>query len=137
MNIEIHDDRVYIDGKHRSYSIPEPTLAFFRLYKERRGYFDDEAHGLGRLLAALKRQLEPGYIRALRAGKNIPNEEAQEEAEGTYAAEFAECHYAILYVAAWANKINEEKAKKLLQLRMKLDDKALEGMLELADARPV
>ncbi len=133
---EIYNDCVHFETDHETVSIPQPTLLFFKLYRDRRGYIDDPDHGLGRLLTILKRQKEPGYLRALRAGTDIPDEEAAEASKGINPEDRDYYYYAVKYALRYGNRITEEKTKILLAKRLRVDAKDLDKMLNFADTRP-
>ena len=136
MTPEIYNDCVHFETEQDAFSIPEPTLLFFKLYQERRSYIDDPDHGLGRLLTILKRQKEPGYIRALRTGTDIPDDEASEAMKGINPEDRDYYYYAIAYTIKWANEITEKKTEELLARRMGLDPDVLDNVLKLSKERP-
>ena len=118
--VEIYDDFCHIETDIRTLHIPQPTLGFLMLYRERRSYFEDDEHGLGRLMATLMHMKEPGYVRALRAGGDVPNDEADEAMKGVYAEDKAEYYLAIEAAARRGAEETEKKTAKLLELRMGL-----------------
>jgi len=120
--VEIYDDFCCCDTGRRVIRIPQPTLAFLMLYNEQREYFWDDGHGLGRLLAALRRQKEGRgeYIRGLRIGEKIPDEEADAAMSGVYAEDKVD-YYAMVHAADKLGK--DETKKKMAKLFWgKMDD---------------
>ena len=128
--VEIYDDFCHVPTDIRTLHIPQPTLGFLMLYGERRSYFEDDEHGLGRLMAALTRQKEPGYIPALRMGGDVPNDEADEAMKGVYGEDRAEYYLAIEAAAQRSADETEKKTMKLLELRMGLDSGLMERLLK-------
>ena len=128
--VEIYDDFCHVETKLRTLRIPQPTMGFAMLYRERRGYFEDDEHGLGRLLVALKRMKEPGYVRALRMGDLIPDEEADEAMEGIYIEDKLEYYLMIEEAMKWGEDEAEKKTMKLLELRMGLGSGFMERSLK-------
>lgn len=120
--VEIYDDFCHVETKLRTLRIPQPTMGFAMLYRERRSYFEDDEHGLGRLLVALRRMKEPGYVRALRMGDSIPDEEAEEAvlAKDIYIEDKLEYYLAIEGAIEYGEDEAEKKTMKLLELRMGL-----------------
>jgi hypothetical protein len=134
--VEIYDDLVHIETKLRTLHILQPTMGFALLYRERRGYFEDDEHGFGRLLVALKRMKEPGYVRALRMGDLIPDEEADEAmlSKDIYIEDKLEYYLAIETAMEWGEDEAEKKTMKLLELRMGLDSGYMERSLKLSNS---
>jgi len=130
--VEIYDDFCHIETDIRTLHIPQPTLGFLRLYHERRSYFEDDEHGLGRLMVALTRMKEPGYVRALRAGSNIPDDEADEVLNtfGVFSEDRAEYYLAIEAAAQRGADETEKKTMKLLGMRMGLDSGLMGRLLK-------
>ena len=115
--VEIYDDFCHVETDVRVLHIPQPTLGFLMLYRERRSYFEDDEHGLGRLLVALRRMKEPGYVRALRAGGDIPDEEADDAFRKVHGEDKLEYYIAVEAAAKRAAEETEKKTRKLLELR--------------------
>lgn len=132
--VEIYDDMVHIETELRTLHIPQPTMGFALLYRERRSYFEDDEHGLGRLLVALRRMKEPGYVRALRMGVDIPDEEADETMNGvgTFIEDKVEYYLAIETAIEWGEDEAEKKTVKLLERRMGLDSGCMAPLLRLS-----
>jgi hypothetical protein len=132
--VEIYDDFCHVDTGRRVLTIPQPTLGFLMLYRERRSYFEDDEHGLGRLLVGLRRQKEPGFVRALRMGEDIPDEEADEAMRGVYGEDKVEYYLAVEGAARWADGETEKKTPKLLSQRMGIDLVHTELLLRLSNS---
>jgi len=130
--VEIYDDFCHVTTKLRTLHIPQPTLGFLMLYHERRSYFEDDDHGLGRLMVALRRMKEPGYVRALRMNEVIPDDEAEEAMRGVYSEDRAEYYLVIERMAKYGEDETEKKTAKLLALRMGLDSDLLEHLRSLS-----
>jgi hypothetical protein len=129
--LEIYDDFLHVETESRTLHIPQPTLGFLMLYQERRRYFEDDEHGLGRLLIALRRMKEPGYIRALRAGADIPPEESQDALKDAYPENKVDYYLAIESAAKWGDSESEKKTRKLLAQRTGLDFEQMERLHSL------
>jgi len=132
--LEIYDDFCRVDTGLRTLSIPQPTLLFLILYQEKRSYFEDDEHGVGRLLVALRREKEPGYIRALRMGEVIPDDEADEAMRGVYPQDKADYYLAVEQFMKWADAETEKKTAKLLSQRMGIDSAHTELLLKLSSS---
>jgi len=118
--VEIYDDMCHIETELRTLHIPQPTMGFALLYRERRSYFEDDGHGLGRLLVGLRRMKEPGYIRALRMGELIPDEEAEDAQRSAYVEDKVEYYLAVEAAIEYGENEAEKKTMKLLEQRMGL-----------------
>lgn len=132
--VEIYDDFCQVDTGRRTFVIPQPTLWFLILYQERRSYFEDDEHGVGRLLVALRREKEPGYIRALRMGATIPDDEADEAMREVYPQDKADYYLAVEQFMNWADAETEKKTAKLLSQRMGVDSAHTELLLKLSSS---
>lgn len=133
--VDIYDDLIHVTTDVRVLHIPQPTLGFIMLYQERRAYFEDDEHGLGRLLVALRRMEDPGFVRGLRMGRGIPDDAADEELnrQGVYGEDVAEYYIAIEGAIKYANEETEKKTKKLLAQRAGLDSDLMERLLSLSN----
>lgn len=132
--VEIYDDFCQVDTGQRTFVIPQPTLGFLMLYRERRSYFEDDEHGLGRLLVALRREKEPGYIRALRMGEVIPDDEAEEAMREVYPQDKVNYYLAVERFMEWAEAETEKKTAELLSKRMGIDSAHTELLLKLSSS---
>ncbi len=135
--VEIYDDFCHIETELRTLHIPQPTMGFALLYRERRSYFEDDEHGLGRLLVALRRMKEPGYVRALRMGGDIPDEEADEAIKDIYIEDKVEYYLMIEKAMEWGEDEAEKKTVKLLERRMGLGSGCMEPLLKLSKLRDI
>ena len=130
--VEIYDDLCHIETELRTLHIAQPTMGFALLYRERRGYFEDDEHGFGRLLVALKRMKEPGYVRALRMGDLIPDEEADEAmlSKDVYIEDKLEYYLMVEGAIEYGEDETEKKTMKLLEKRMGLSSGSMERSLK-------
>ena len=114
--VEIYDDFIHYDNGHRVLRIPQPTLGFLKLYHERREYFWDDELGIGRLLVALRRQKEGRgqYVRALRCGEEIPDEEADSAMSDVHPQDVPDYYHMLKTCEGWAAKEAEKKTAKLV-----------------------
>ena len=131
--VEIYDDCIHVDTGRRTFLIPQPTLGFSILYRERREYFEDDEHGLGRLLVGLRRMKEPGYVRALRIGTDIPDEEAAEAIKNVHLEDKVDYYLALERFMEWAEDETEKKTAKLLELRTGLGSDLMARLLNLSN----
>ncbi len=128
--VRIYDEILHITTERRTLLIPQPTLGTYMLLSERRNFFDDDEHGLGRLLVTLTRQKEPGFIRALRMGGTIDDTEADDAMRGVYAEDKLDYFLGIERVKEWADEISEKKTVELLALRTGFDYELLAPLLK-------
>jgi hypothetical protein len=114
--MEIYNDFCTCTVGSRVLRIPQPTLGFLYLYHERQEYFWDDERGVGRLLVALKRQMEGRgqYIRALRCGELIPDEEADEAMHGVRAEDVGVYFGMVNAAEEYGRKETKKKMAKIL-----------------------
>jgi len=135
--LRIYDDFLHYETAARVLHIPQPTLGFLMLYQERRSYFEDDEHGLGRLLVTLRRMKEPGYIQALRAGADFDDEEAMQAQNNAYLEDKPEYYRAIEAAAKWSEEEAEKKTVMLLEERAGLASGFMARLLSLSNLRDI
>lgn len=135
--VRIYDEMLHITTERRTLLIPQPTLGSYMLLSERRNFFDDDEHGLGRLMVVLTRQKEPGFIRALRMGGTVDDAEADKAMVGVYIEDKLDYFLAIERVKEWADEISEKKTVELLALRTGFDYELLAPLLKSSNFQDI
>ena len=98
-------------------TMPQPTLFFLKTFRDRKDYFCDPRHGLGRVLVALHHQKDAGYLVAIRSGADI-NEADATAAVANIPPDHTQHYYdMILYAYTFAADITAAKFKELITLR--------------------